>query len=77
MPEYGAPPMWTERGPVTPEELGLSPELCAAIWLWEYEYDNEGPNTDRWPDDDAYGAEGERLAALAAEELGRPVMYDG
>jgi hypothetical protein len=76
MPEYGAPPLWTERGPVTPEQLGLSPQLTAAIWAWEYEYDHEGPNHGRWPDDTAYGIEGQRLAALVAEELGCAVEYE-
>ena len=76
MPEYGAPPLWTERGPLTPEQLGLSTELTAAIRAWEYEYDHQGPNHDRWPDDAAYGIEGQRLAALVAAELGRPVEYE-
>jgi len=76
MPEHSVPPLWTREGPTTPEALGLSPDLCAAIWAWEYEYDHEGPNNDRWPDDEAYGAEGLRLAARASDELGRPVLYD-
>jgi hypothetical protein len=77
MPDHGAPPLWTGRGPVSPLELGLSADLSAAITAWEYECDHEGPNADRWPNDVAYDAEGRRLAAPATEELGRPVIYDG
>ena len=76
MPEYGAPPLWTERGPLPPEQLGLSPQLAAAIRAWEYEYDHQGPNRARWPDDRAYAMEGRRLAALVADETGRAVRYD-
>jgi hypothetical protein len=61
---------------VTPEQLGLSAELTAAIRAWEHESHHEGPRRDRWPDDEAYGIEGHRLAALAATELGRPVAYE-
>jgi hypothetical protein len=76
MAEYGAPPQWTERGPLTPEQVGLSPQMTAAIWAGRYQYDHEGPNHGRWPDDTAYGIEGQRLAAPVAEELGCPVEQE-
>jgi hypothetical protein len=54
----------------------LSAELSGAIREWDAAYHAESVD-DRWPTEEAYGAEGERLAAWAARELGQPVVYDG
>src|SRR6266702_832586 len=37
MAEDSAPALWTPRGPVEPEELGLSLELCRRIREWARE----------------------------------------
>jgi hypothetical protein len=42
---------------------------------WAAAYDGDQVD-ERWPTDEAYAADGERLAALAAAELGRRVVYD-
>jgi len=48
MAEYGCSPIWKGRagGPIPPEDLGLSAELCERIWQWSMAYQAESPDTD-------------------------------
>lgn len=71
MPEYSAPPLWTGRGPVTPQELGLSRALCADILAWAAEWEfGRGEESS----EDEFVKRGETLARRAQEELGHQVV---
>jgi hypothetical protein len=65
MAEYGSSSIWKGRvaGPISPEDLGLSAELCERVWQWSMAYQADSPATD-W---DQWSVEGPRLAAIQAE----------
>ena len=70
MPEYSAPPLWTERGPVTPQELGLSPEVSAEILAWADEWEHGGGEGSTEAE---FVERGRSLARRVQEELGSDV----
>jgi hypothetical protein len=76
MPEYGAPPFWTDKGPVTAEELGLSKELSERIYAWATEWEHGGGPESSEED---FAARGAALAIEVQAELGPSVTvaYDG
>jgi hypothetical protein len=71
MPEYGAPPLWTDLGPVPPEQLGLSAELSRSVQDWADEWEHGGGEESS---DEEFAARGQRLAARIQEELGPSVI---
>ena len=68
MAEYGCSPIWKGRagGPIPPEDLGLSPELCDRVWRWSVAFKNEllGADVQDW------GRQGAGIAAAIQAELG-------
>lgn len=70
MAEYGAPPLWTDHGPVTPEDLGLSRDLSEKIRAWADEWEHGGGEESSEAE---FGARGEALARQIQAELGPTV----
>jgi len=70
MPEYAAPPLWTDRGPVTPDDLGLSPHLSQEIRAWATEWHHGGGQESS---EQEFVARGDRLARDIQAELGPSV----
>ena len=73
MAEYSAPPLWTRDGPVTPEDLGLSPGLSTRIRAWAHEWQFGGGEESS---DEEFAARGERLAAEVQQEVGPGVHVE-
>lgn len=73
MPEYSAPPLWTESGPIDPDVLGLSEELCAAIRAWAHEWEHGGGQQST---EEEFVARGRDLAERIQHELGTDVAID-
>lgn len=67
MPEYCAPPLWTDKGPVTPQDLGLSPALSQKIFSWAHEWEYGGGEKSSEAD---FIARGNTLASEIQVELG-------
>lgn len=68
MADYGCSGIWKGRagGPVTPEDLGLSPELCSRANEWSAAYQAELQGVDP----KAWDSEGRRIAEAIQAELG-------
>jgi hypothetical protein len=68
MADYGCSGLWKGRagGPIAPEDLGLSPELCERVRQWSEAYQRELKGTDagKW------SRQGRRLAEAIQIELG-------
>lgn len=68
MADYGCSGLWKGRtgGPVAPEDLGLSPELCERVRQWSDAYQRELSGTDPA----TWLRQGSRLAEAIQIELG-------
>ena len=74
MPDYGCSGIWKGRaeGPVAPEDLGLSRELCDRVRRWSEAYQAESPDTD-WAQ---WKKEGPQIASAIQAELGPSAKVD-
>jgi hypothetical protein len=84
MPDYECAPLWWDggnpdkMGEILPKTIGLSDDLCAALWAWAATYDatliRDDPAKSSFQTDAserAFHAQGRELAKRVAEELGQ------
>jgi hypothetical protein len=82
MADYECPPLWWDNmpqqvGPILPETLGLSDQLCADLWLWAAAFDatlvRDDPRLSGFATEAAereFNERGKALVARVAGELG-------
>ncbi len=74
MADYGCSGLWKGRagGPIAPEDLGLSPELCERVRQWSDAYQRELEGTDAA----TWSRLGPQLAKAIQVELGPTAQVD-
>ena len=65
--EYSAPPLWTDQGPMTPDDLGLSADLSERVLAWAREGEAGGGEESS---EEEFGRRGLELAREIQEALG-------
>jgi hypothetical protein len=73
MAEYVALPLWTDHGPLTPEALGLSPDLSSRIRDWADEWEFGGG---QGSSEEEFLARGEAPAAEIRAEPGAGIKVE-